>query len=177
MNLNFIENLKKHPFEKIETKEYIDIYFMEEFFVDKGYRIDGEIRCGINGSDFRYGSVDVHIDFEKFKTNHHATFGELFVPSEICSQGVGKNLMLHVIEIIRAFKEYYSIEDTIELSGCFSTADKQNGNWNESVPFYKKVGKIGEIECYFSIGDGDQHYTAEELLEKATVDGHVYYLI
>lgn len=80
-------------------------------------------------------------------------------------------------ETIRVFKKYYSIEDSIEVCGWLSTADKQNGNWNKSVPLYEKVGKIDEIECYFSIGDDEQHYTAEEFLEKANVDGQVHYFI
>lgn len=177
MNLNFIENLKKHPFEKLETKEYIGTYFVKESFVDKGYRVDGEIRCGIHDNEFRYGSVEVYIDFEKFKTNHHAGFGELYVPSEICNHGIGKTLMLQMIETIRVYKKYYSIEETIEVCGWLSTSDKQNGNWNKSVPLYEKVGKIDKIECYFSVGDDEQHYTAEEFLEKATVDGQVHYFI
>lgn len=177
MNQEFINELKEHSFERIKMEIHKDKYFVKESYIDRGYRVDGEIHCGIQENNYRFGSVDVHIDFEKLITNHHAGFGELFVPTEIENQGVGKVLMFSVIETIRAYKEYYSIEDTIEVSGWLSASDKQNDNWKKSVPFYEKIGRLNSVDCFFSIGDDEQHYTADEFLIKAMSDGCVHYLI
>ena len=85
--------------------------------------------------------------------------------------------MLCVIQVIKDFKEYYSINDTVELKGWLSFADKEIGNWNNSVPFYENVGKKAETECYFTIKNDEQHYSAEEFLEKANEDGYINYLV
>ena len=77
---------------------------MEESFEKKGERIEGEIRCGNDDKLLWHGSVEVYFDIEKFKKEHHAGFGYLEVPSRIANRGIGRTLMLQVIDIIKKFK-------------------------------------------------------------------------
>ena len=139
--------------------------------------IDGEIRCGIRGDDFWCGSVEVYIEIEKLKNEHRAGFGYLEVPSKIGNQGIGTTLMLSVIDTIRAFKEFYSVSERVTVSGWLSTADKQNGNWNKSVPFYAKIGRLADVEVYYIIKNDENHYTADEFLRISDDDGSIIYMI
>ena len=123
------------------------------------------------------GSVEIHIDIEKFKNEHHAGFGYLEVPSRISNHGIGTTLMLSVIDIIKAFKEFYSVGETVSVSGWLSTSDKQNGNWNKSVPLYEKIGYLANVESYFTIKNDENHYTAEDFLRISNDDGSIIYLI
>ena len=40
-----------------------------------------------------------------------------------------------------------------------------------------KRSVLAKVECYFTIQDDNQHYTAAEFLEKANADGKVTYLV
>lgn len=85
--------------------------------------------------------------------------------------------MLSVIDIIKAFKKFYSVGETVSVSGWLSTSDKQNGNWNKSVPLYEKIGYLANVESYFTIKNDENHYTAEDFLRKSNDDGSIIYLI
>ena len=121
--------------------------------------------------------MEIHIDIEKFKNEHHAGFGYLEVPSRISNHGIGTTLTLSVIDIIKAFKEFYSVGETVSVSGWLSTSDKQNGNWNKSVPLYEKIGYLANVESYFTIKNNENHYTAEDFLRISNDDGSIIYLI
>ncbi len=177
MNQEFIDFINNHPFESRKAKDEKEGFYLEESFEKKGERIEGEIRCGNDDKLLWHGSVEVYFDIEKLKKEHHAGFGYLEVPSRIANRGIGKNLMLQVIDIIKKFKEYYSISETVAVSGWLSTADKENGNWNKSVPLYEKVGRLADVESYFTIKDDDKRYTASEFLQKANTDGSITYLV
>ncbi len=177
MDNSFIEELLNHPFEKKRIMSLRGEFWIEEVFTNKDNHIDGEIRCGIQGDDFWNGSVEVYIEIEKFKNEHHAGFGYLEVPSRISNHGIGTTLMLSVIDIIKAFKEFYSVGETVSVSGWLSTSDKQNGNWNKSVPLYKKIGHLANVESYFTIKNDENHYTAEDFLRISNDDGSIIYLI
>lgn len=177
MDNSFIEELLSRPFEKKRTKSLSEEFWIEEIFTNKNNYIDGEIRCGIKGNDFWNGSVEVHIDIEKFKNEHYAGFGYLEVPSKIDNRGIGTTLMLSVIDIIKTFKEFYSVGETVSVSGWLSTADKQNGNWKKSVPLYENIGQLAKVESYFTIKNDENHYTAKEFLCRSNDDGHIIYLI
>ena len=177
MDIGFIEELKNSPYEK-KTYKYLDgKFWIEEKFVYKDNRIDGEIRCGIQEDRFWCGSVEVHIEIEKFKNEHHAGFGCLAVPDRIQRQGIGTKLMLSVIEEIKVFKDYYSINDTVVISGWLSTEDKRNRNWEDSVPLYERVGTLANVECYFTINNDAAHYNATTFLDTADDDGYILYMI
>lgn len=177
MDNSFIEQLLNHPFEKKRIKSLRGEFWIEEVFTNKDNHIDGEIRCGIQDDDFWNGSVEVYIEIEKFKNEHHAGFGYLEVPSRISNHGIGTTLMLSVIDIIKAFKEFYSVGETVSVSGWLSTSDKQNGNWNKSVPLYEKIGHLANVESYFTIKNDENHYTAEDFLRISNDDGSIIYLI
>ena len=177
MDNSFIEELLNHSFEKKRIMSLRGEFWIEEVFTNKDNHIDGEIRCGIQGDDFWNGSVEVYIEIEKFKNEHHAGFGYLEVPSRISNHGIGTTLMLSVIDIIKAFKEFYSVGETVSVSGWLSTSDKQNGNWNKSVPLYEKIGHLANIESYFTIKNDENHYTAEDFLRISNDDGSIIYLI
>lgn len=177
MDNSFIEELLNHPFEKKRIMSLRGEFWIEEVFTNKDNHIDGEIRCGIQGDDFWNGSVEVYIEIEKFKNEHHAGFGYLEVPSRISNHGIGTTLMLSVIDIIKAFKEFYSVGETVSVSGWLSTSDKQNGNWNKSVPLYEKIGHLANVESYFTIKNDENHYTAEDFLRISNDDGSIIYLI
>lgn len=177
MDNSFIEELLNHPFEEKRIKSLRGEFWIEEVFTNKNNHIDGEIRSGIHGDDLLNGSVEIHIDIEKFKNEHHARFGYLEVPSRISNHGIGTTLMLSVIDIIKAFKEFYSVGETVSVSGWLSTSDKQNGNWNESVPLYEKIGYLANVESYFTIKNNENHYTAEDFLRISNDDGSIIYLI
>ena len=177
MDNSFIEQLLNHPFEKKRIKSLRGEFWIEEVFTNKDNHIDGEIRCGIQDDDFWNGSVEVYIEIEKFKNEHHAGFGYLEVPSRISNHGIGTTLMLSVIDIIKAFKEFYSVGETVSVSGGVSTSDKQNGNWNKSVPLYEKIGHLANVESYFTIKNDENHYTAEDFLRISNDDGSIIYLI
>ena len=121
--------------------------------------------------------MEIHIDIEKFKNEHHTGFGYLEVPSRISNHGIGTTLMLSVIDIIKAFKEFYSVGETVSVSGWLSTSDKQNGNWNKSVPLYEKIGYLANVESNFTIKNDENHYTAEDFLRISNDDGSIIYLI
>lgn len=177
MDNSFIEQLLNHPFEKKRIKSLRGEFWIEEVFTNKDNHIDGEIRCGIQDDDFWNGSVEVYIEIEKFKNEHHAGFGYLEVPSRISNHGIGTTLMLSVVDIIKAFKEFYSVGETVSVSGGLSTSDKQNGNWNKSVPLYEKIGHLANVESYFTIKNDEKHYTAEDFLRISNDDGSIIYLI
>lgn len=177
MDNSFIEELLNHPFEKKRIKSLRGEFWIEEVFTNKDNHIDGEIRCGIQDDDFWNGSVEVYIEIEKFKNEHHAGFGYLEVPSKIGNHGIGTTLMLSVIDIIKTFKEFYSVGETVSVSGWLSTSDKQNGNWNKSVPLYEKIGYLANVESYFTIKNDENHYTAEDFLRISNDDGSIIYLI
>lgn len=177
MDNSFIEQLLNHPFEKKRIKSLRGEFWIEEVFTNKDNHIDGEIRCGIQDDDFWNGSVEVYIEIEKFKNEHHAGFGYLEVPSRISNHGIGTTLMLSVIDIIKTFKEFYSVGETVSVSGGLSTSDKQNGNWNKSVPIYEKIGHLANVESYFTIKNDENHYTAEDFLRISNDDGSIIYLI
>lgn len=177
MDNSFIEELLNHPFEKKRIKSLRGEFWIEEVFTNKDNHIDGEIRCGIQGDDFWNGSVEVYIEIEKFKNEHHAGFCYLEVPSRISNHGIGTTLMLSVIDIIKVFKEFYSVGETVSVSGWLSTSDKQNGNWNKSVPLYEKIGHLANVESYFTIKNDENHYTAEDFLRISNEDGSIIYLI
>ena len=177
MDNSFIEELLNHPFEKKRIKSLSGEFWIEEVFTNKDNHIDGEIRCGIQDDDFWNGSVEVYIEIEKFKNEHHAGFGYLEVPSRISNHGIGTTLMLSVVDIIKAFKEFYSVGETVSVSGGLSTSDKQNGNWNKSVPLYEKIGHLANVESYFTIKNDENHYTAEDFLRISNDDGSIIYLI
>ena len=177
MDNNFIEELLNHPYEEKSIKSLRGEFWTEEVFTNKNNHIDGEIRCGLQGDDFGKGSVDVYIDIEKFEKEHHAGFGYLEVPSKIGNQGIGTTLMLTAIDIIKTFKEFYSVGEIVRVSGWLSTSDKQNGNWNKSVPLYEKIGHLANVESYFTIKNDEKHYTAEEFLRISNDDGSIIYLI
>lgn len=177
MDNSFIEQLLNHPFEKKRIKSLRGEFWIEEVFTNKDNHIDGEIRCGIQDDDFWNGSVEVYIEIEKFKNEHHAGFGYLEVPSRISNHGIGTTLMLSAIDIIKAFKEFYSVGETVSVSGGLSTSDKQNGNWNKSVPLYEKIGHLANVESYFTIKNDENHYTAEDFLRISNDDGSIIYLI
>lgn len=177
MDNSFIEELLNHPFEKKRIKSLRGEFWIEEVFTNKDNHIDGEIRCGIQDDDFWNGSVEVYIEIEKFKNEHHAGFGYLEVPSRISNHGMGTTLMLSAIDIIKAFKEFYSVGETVSVSGGLSTSDKQNGNWNKSVPLYEKIGYLANVESYFTIKNDENHYTAEDFLRISNDDGSIIYLI
>lgn len=177
MDNNFIEELLSHPYEEKSIKSLRGEFWIEEVFTNKNNHIDGKIRCGIQGDDFWHGSVEVYIDIEKFEKEHHAGFGYLEVPSKIGNQGIGTTLMLTAIDIIKTFKEFYSVGEIVRVSGWLSTSDKQNGNWNKSVPLYEKVGRLANVESYFTIKNDEKHYTAEEFLRISNNDGSIIYLI
>lgn len=177
MDNSFIEELLNHPFEEKRIKSLRGEFWIEEVFTNKDNHIDGEIRCGIHGDDLLNGSVEIHIDIEKFKNEHHAGFGYLEVPSRISNHGIGTTLMLSVIDIIKAFKEFYSVGETVSVSGWLSTSDKQNGNWNKSVPLCEKIGYLANVESYFTIKNDENHYTAEDFLRISNDDGSIIYLI
>lgn len=177
MDNSFIEQLLNHPFEKKRIKSLRGEFWIEEVFTNKDNHIDGEIRCGIQDDDFWNGSVEVYIEIEKFKNEHHAGFGYLEVPSRISNHGMGTTLMLSAIDIIKAFKEFYSVGETVSVSGGLSTSDKQNGNWNKSVPLYEKIGHLANVESYFTIKNDENHYTAEDFLRISNDDGSIIYLI
>ena len=177
MDNSFIEELLNHPFEKKRIKSLRGEFWIEEVFTNKDNHIDGEIRCGIQGDDFWNGSVNVYIEIEKFKNEHHAGFGYLEVPSRISNHGIGTTLMLSVIDIIKAFKEFYSVGEKVRVSGWLSTSDKQNGNWNKSVPLYEKIGHLANVESYFTIKNNENHYSAEDFLRISNDDGSIIYLI
>lgn len=177
MDNSFIEQLLNHPFEKKRIKSLRGEFWIEEVFTNKDNHIDGEIHCGIQDDDFWNGSVEVYIEIEKFKNEHHAGFGYLEVPSRISNHGIGTTLMLSVIDIIKAFKEFYSVGETVSVSGWLSTSDKQNGNWNKSVPLYEKIGHLANVESYFTIKNDENHYTAEDFLRISNDDGSIIYLI
>ena len=177
MDNSFIGELLNHSFEKKRIMSLRGEFWIEEVFTNKDNHIDGEIRCGIQGDDFWNGSVEVYIEIEKFKNEHHAGFGYLEVPSRISNHGIGTTLMLSVIDIIKAFKEFYSVGETVSVSGWLSTSDKQNGNWNKSVPLYEKIGHLANVESYFTIKNDENHYTAEDFLRISNDDGSIIYLI
>lgn len=177
MDNNFIEELLNHPYEEKIIKSLRGEFWIEEVFTNKNNYIDCEISCGLQGDDFGKGSVDVYIDIEKLKNDHHAGFGFLEVPSKIGNHGIGTTLMLSVIDTIRTFKEFYFIRETVRVSGWLSTLDKQNGNWNKSVPLYEKIGHLANVESYFTIKNDEKHYTAEEFLRISNDDGSIIYLI
>ena len=177
MDNSFTEELLNHPFEKKRIKSLRGEFWIEEVFTNKDNHIDGEIRCGIQGDDFWNGSVEVYIEIDKFKNEHHAGFGYLEVPSRISNHGIGTTLMLSVIDIIKAFKEFYSVGEKVRVSGWLSTSDKQNGNWNKSVPLYEKIGHLANVERYFTIKNDEEHYTAEDFLRISNDDGSIIYLI
>ena len=177
MDNSSIEELLNHPFEKKRIKSLRGEFWIEEVFTNKDNHIDGEIRCGIQGDDFWNGSVEVYIEIEKFKNEHHAGFGYLEVPSMISNHGIGTTLMLSVIDIIKAFKEFYSVGEKVRVSGWLSTSDKQNGNWNKSVPLYEKIGHLANVESYFTIKNNENHYSAEDFLRISNDDGSIIYLI
>lgn len=177
MDNSFIEELLNHSFEEKRIKSLRGEFWIEEVFTNKNNHIDGEIRCGIHGDDLLNGSVEIHIDIEKFKNEHHAGFDYLEVPSRISNHGIGTTLMLSVIDIIKAFKEFYSVGETVSVSGWLSTSDKQNGNWNKSVPLYEKIGHLANVESYFTIKNDENHYTAEDFLRISNEDGSIIYLI
>ena len=177
MDNSFIEELLNHPFEKKRIMSLRGEFWIEEVFTNKDNHIDGEIRCGIQGDDFWNGSVEVYIEIEKFKNEHHAGFGYLEVPSRISNHGIGTTLMLSVIDIIKAFKEFYSVGEKVRVSGWLSTSDKQNGNWNKSVPLYEKIGHLANVENYFTIKKDENHYSAEDFLRISNDDGSIIYLI
>lgn len=87
--------------------------------------------------------------------------------------------MQKVFEIVRAFKEYYRIDDRIILSGWLSKADCLNGNWNASVPFYEKIGKFAGVEYGFRIrATGEMVYSGGEYLAVAgKSDGDIIYYL
>lgn len=177
MDNSFIEQLLNYPFEKKRIKSLRGEFWIEEVFTNKDNYIDGEIRCGIQDDDFWNGSVEVYIEIEKFKNEHYAGFGYLEVSSRISNHGIGTTLMLSVIDIIKAFKEFYSVGETVSVSGWLSTSDKQNGNWNKSVPLYEKIGHLANVESYFTIKNDENHYTAEDFLRISNDDGSIIYLI
>ena len=177
MDNSFTEELLNHPFEKKRIKSLRGEFWIEEVFTNKDNHIDGEIRCGIQGDDFWNGSVEVYIEIDKFKNEHHAGFGYLEVPSRISNHGIGTTLMLSVIDIIKAFKEFYSVGEKVRVSGWLSTSDKQNGNWNKSVPLYEKIGHLANVESYFTIKNNENHYSAEDFLRISNDDGSIIYLI
>lgn len=177
MDNNFIEELLNHLYEEKSIKSLRGEFWIEEVFTNKNNHIDGEIRCGIQGDDFWHGSVEVYIDIEKFEKEHHAGFCYLEVPSKIGNQGIGTTLMLTAIDIIKTFKEFYSVGEIVRVSGWLSKSDKQNGNWNKSVPLYEKVGRLANVERYFTIKNDEEHYTAEDFLRISNDDGSIIYLI
>lgn len=177
MDNSFTEELLNHPFEKKRIKSLRGEFWIEEVFTNNDNHIDGEIRCGIQGDDFWNGSVEVYIEIDKFKNEHHAGFGYLEVPSRISNHGIGTTLMLSVIDIIKAFKEFYSVGEKVRVSGWLSTSDKQNGNWNKSVPLYEKIGHLANVESYFTIKNNENHYSAEDFLRISNDDGSIIYLI
>lgn len=174
VNREFINYLKDHPYEKQNIQTGNEKFEIQEIFEKKGDCVEGTICCA---KQCWKGSVEVFINIKEFPKERKTGFRCLTAPAQILGQGIGKILMLCVIQVIKDFKEYYSINDTVELKGWLSFADKEIGNWNNSVPFYENVGKKAETECYFTIKNDEQHYSAEEFLEKANEDGYINYLV
>lgn len=177
MDKDFIDNLNGHQYEKQILRILEDKFWIEESFLNRGYRIEVQIHCGIKGDEKHFGNVDTYFHVSKFREEQQAGFGYLQVPSGIDNQGIGKMLMFSVFNILKEFKEYYKIEKRITVGGWLSIADKQNGNWNKSVPLYEKIGRLANVESYFTIGDDKKRYTAEEFLDKANIDGSIKYEI
>jgi len=177
VDVKFIEELMNCPYEKKTYKRLDGKFWIEEEFVYKDNHIDGEIRCGIQEDKFWCGSVEVHITIERFKDEHRAGFGYLAVPKRIQRQGIGTTLMLSVIDVINVIKEFYSVNDIVTVSGWLSIEDKRNGNWKDSEPLYEKLGRLANVESYFTIKNDENHYTAEEFLRISNDEGYIFYLI
>ena len=59
---------------------------------------------------------------------------------------------MHIVfEVVRAFKEYYEINEKIELSGWLSQADNNDEHWGRSIPFYESIEKREKIDVIFRI--------------------------
>ena len=121
--------------------------------------------------------MEVYIGIDRLKNEHRAGFGYLEVPSMIGNRGIGTTLMLSVIDTIRVFKEFYSVSEAVTVCGWLSTVDKRNGNWNISIPLYAKVGKLANVENYFTIKNDEKHYTVDEFLDISDSDGSIIYVI
>lgn len=177
MNQEFIKKVLEELYEEHQNTYDKDDFLIVESLTGKLERIDGEIRCGLKKDKFWNGTVDIHVDIDRFKNEKRAGFGELAVPARINNNGVGTMLMLCLIDIIKEMKEFYSIDEKVLVSGWLSMADQQNGNWQRSVPLYEKVGQLAKVDSYFDIGENSDKLTASEFLERANEDGYIRYLV
>lgn len=135
-----------------------------------------EVKCSCNEDMSISGSVEIYINTGRVVNDHSAGFGYLEVPSRMQNHGVGTALMMKVIEVMIALKDFYSI-DELKVSGWLSQSDCQNGNWKTSVPLYERVGHIAGVKTSFEIVDKDIEVdSAKEFLNEAgTSDGHIMY--
>lgn len=173
-----VEKMFLNPGVEQKNREEIADYWIEESFtyIDSNQYIKGTISCGKLCDKCFSGSVDVYFFTEKFKIEHHAGFGYLEVQTPATRQRIGTKLMLRVFEIIKLFKEYYSVNIPVAVSGWLSSADRGK-NWEIAIPFYEKVGELAKVKCNFLVRGDDSIYTAREFLSVADTDGDVVFLV
>lgn len=178
MNRNLNELLKN--WEKPVHSFHKDGYSYQEKY--EYYELHRHIKCDIHGSlenERLGGSVEVNIKIDNFTCEHTSGFGDLAVIPDRWNKGIGTALMKDVFSVIKELKEYYNIHDTVRLTGWLSIADKINGNWNRSVPFYEKVGIKTGTKTEFKIKNtGRIVESADEFLREAgDSEGSVIYYI
>lgn len=179
MNVEFINNMMHEPYIDHQG-EYANNNFIVRWsftYRNELSLINIEINCFLKENNFMHGQVNVALNTNILTHDKIVEFKYLEVPEAICNKGVGKELMLWAIKSVRAVKNYFEIKEEVQMKGFLSTSDSYNGNWNKSVPFYEKVGKLAHVKSYFTIGSNNETLKAIEFLKKAKEDGHIIYLI
>ena len=175
VNREFINYLKDHPYEKQNIQTGNEKFEIQEIFEKKGDCVEGTICCA---KQCWKGSVEVFINIKEFPKERKTGFRCLTVPAQILGQGIGKILMLCVIQVIKDFNpSWESDRDPYEaFMDAMSFAQDVFLNRLDSI-MDALDGKKAETECYFTIKNDEQHYSAEEFLEKANEDGYINYLV
>lgn len=184
---DYISELKEKPYTK--TKRTYEIstghgsyYITEELrYASAREAFEGTIQCRIpemkKGSFF--GDASLYLDFDTSKNKPYATFEAVHVNSRVENKGIGTQMMLAAINLVKAAKEFYGIEDKIRFSGWLSNVDRGIGNWDKSVPFYYKVGEKAGVEHFFEVNGSDERFfTPDEFLANVGENhGAIVYMI
>lgn len=184
---DYISELKENPYTTIERKyevstERRQYYITEKFrYASSREAFEGRIECRIPEAKVKseFGDADIYIDFDSAKDKPRATIKNVYVNSSVGNKGIGTQSLLAAINLVKAVREYYGMEEKIRFSGWLSAVDRDLGNWERSVPFYYKVGEKAGVEHYFEVqGSSNKYATPEEFLANVgEKHGAIVYMI
>lgn len=177
-----VEKIIDNPYEKI------GVSFSEEMYnglIECAYRpafelFKVDIKCSIEDKKHCCGSVSMRIMTEKFLNEGIISFEYLEVPMRISNRGVGSILMSKVFNIAKDFAKYYNMSiNKIYIEGWLSSVDYQNGNWNNSLPFYQGIARKNDVDVFFRGRDSKKKYTdwREYMMCEANKDGDIIFIV